>query len=79
VSLTRGHLTTVVRCKTSRTVQAWIVERRMAEARKLLVQTDLAVEEVGRRVGYADAGYFVRSFGHAHGATPLGWRRAARP
>ena len=79
VSLSRGHLTTVVRRKTGRTVQEWIVERRMAEARRLLLQTDLAVEEVGRRVGYVDAGYFVRSFRHAHGMTPLGWRRASRP
>ena len=51
----------------------------MAEARKLLVQTDLAVEEIGRRVGYGDAGYFVRLFRSTHGATPLGWRRAGRP
>ena len=79
VSLSRGHLTTVVRRKTGRTVQEWIAERRMAEARRLLVQTDLAVEEVGRRVGYVDAGYFVRSFRHAHSMTPLGWRRASRP
>jgi AraC family transcriptional regulator, transcriptional activator of pobA len=79
VSLSRGHLTTVVRRKTGRTVQEWIAERRMAEARRLLVQTDLAVEEVGRRVGYRDAGYFVRTFRRTHGATPLGWRRAGRP
>src|SRR5215216_7395570 len=31
VSLSRGHLTTVVRHKTGRTVQEWIAERRMAE------------------------------------------------
>ena len=79
VSLSRGHLTTVVRRKTGRTVQEWIAERRMAEARRLLVETDLAVEEVGRRVGYVDAGYFVKSFRRAHGATPLGWRRVGRP
>jgi AraC family transcriptional regulator, transcriptional activator of pobA len=79
VSLSRGHLTTVVRRKTGRTVQEWIAERRMAEARRLLLQTDLAVEEVGRRVGYGDPGYFVRSFRRAHGMTPLGWRRAGRP
>jgi AraC family transcriptional activator of pobA len=79
VSLSRGHLTTVVRRKTGRTVQEWIAERRMAEARRLLVETDLSVEEVGQRVGYLDAGYFVRSFRRAHGATPLGWRRAGRP
>jgi AraC family transcriptional activator of pobA len=50
----------------------------MAEARRLLVETDLPVEEVGRRVGYGGSGYFVRSFRRAHGVTPLNWRRAGR-
>ena len=79
VSLSPGYLTTVLRRKTGRTVQEWIAERRMAEARRLLVESDLSVEEVGRRVGYGESGYFVRSFRRAHGATPLGWRRAGRP
>jgi AraC family transcriptional activator of pobA len=79
VSLSPGHLTTVVRLKTGRTVQEWIAERRMAQARRLLVETDLAVEEVGHRVGYGNPGYFVRYFRRAHGTTPLGWRRAGRP
>ena len=77
VSLTPGHLTTVVRRKTGRTVGEWISERRMAEARALLVQTDLSVQEVGRRTGFRDPAYFVRSFRRAHGTTPLRWRRAA--
>lgn len=79
VSLTPGHLTTVVRRKTGRTVVEWISERRLAQARRLLVETDLSVEEVGQGVGYNDPTYFVRSFRRAHGTTPLGWRRAARP
>jgi len=79
VGLSPGHLTTVVGRKTGRTVLEWIAERRMAEARRLLVETDLPVEEVGRRVGYADAHYFVRVFRGGHSATPLGWRRAGRP
>jgi AraC family transcriptional regulator, transcriptional activator of pobA len=79
VGLSPGHLTTVVRRKTGRTVLGWITERRMAEARRLLVETDLSVEEVGREVGYKDRGYFARTFGRTHGATPLGWRRAGRP
>jgi AraC family transcriptional regulator, transcriptional activator of pobA len=79
VGLTPGHLTTLVRRKTGRTVLEWIVERRMAEARRLLVETDLSVEEVGRGVGYGDAGYFARAFRRTHGTTPLGWRRAGRP
>lgn len=79
VSLTPAHLTTVVRRKTGRTVQEWITERRMAAARRLLVETDLSVAEVGRQVGYRSAGYFVRTFRRAHGLTPLAWRRAGRP
>ena len=78
-NLSSGYLTTLVRRQTGRTVLEWIAERRMAEARRLLVETDLSVEEVGRGVGYADAGYFARAFRRAHGATPLGWRRAGRP
>ncbi|HEX8035432.1 MAG TPA: helix-turn-helix transcriptional regulator [Ktedonobacterales bacterium] len=78
VSLSPGHLTTVIRRKTGRTVLEWITERRMAEARRLLAATDLSVEEVGRRVGYGEAGYFVRSFRRALGVTPASWRRTGR-
>ena len=79
VGLTPGYLTTVVGRKTGRTVVEWISERRMAEARRLLVETDLSVEEVGHNVGYGNPSYFVRHFRRAHGSTPLGWRRAGRP
>lgn len=77
VNLTPGYLTTAVRRKTGRTVQDWIAERRMTEARRLLVETDLPVSEIGRLVGIADSGYFARSFRHAHGVSPRDWRSAA--
>jgi AraC family transcriptional activator of pobA len=79
VNLTPGHLTTVVRRRTGRTVLEWILERRMAEARRLLVMTDRSVAEVGRAVGYVDPAYFARSFRRAHGVAPLEWRRSGRP
>jgi AraC-like DNA-binding protein len=79
VSLTPGYLTTAVRQRTGRTVLEWIAERRLAEARRLLVETDRSVEEIARAVGYHDAGYFIRSFRRAHAVTPLTWRRAAQP
>ena len=79
VSLSPGYLTTLVRRKTGRTVQEWIADRRMAQARRLLVETDLPVEEIGRRIGYRESGYFVRSFRRMHSTTPLGWRHAGRP
>lgn len=74
VGMTPGHLTTIVRRRTGRTVQEWIIERRMAQARELLVATDLAVGEVARRVGISDPGYFSRLFSRAHGTSPRQWR-----
>ena len=74
VGMTPGHLTTVVRRRTGRTVQEWIIERRMAEARGLLDETDLPIAEVARRVGVRDPGYFSRLFSRTHGASPRTWR-----
>ncbi|MFC4947276.1 AraC family transcriptional regulator [Pseudonocardia sp. GCM10023141] len=76
VGLTPGHVTTVVRQRTGRTVQQWITERRLREARRLLADTDLTIAEVGHRVGYDDAGYFGRRFRTAHGVAAAAWRRA---
>jgi AraC family transcriptional activator of pobA len=74
VGLTPGHLTTVVRRRTGRTVQEWITERRMADARALLSTSDLPIAEVARRVGIADPGYFARLFRTTHGVSPRRWR-----
>ena len=78
VNLSPGYLTTLVRRRTGRTVLEWIQERRMAEARRLLVETDESVERIGARVGYDDPAYFARRFRSAHKTTPASWRNANR-
>jgi AraC family transcriptional activator of pobA len=78
VGLSAGHLTTVVGRRTGRTVQQWITERRLAEVRRLLAETDLTLQAVAGRVGYADVGYLIRRFRTAHGVPPQEWRRAGR-
>lgn len=74
LGLSAGHLTTVVRRRTGRTVGEWIIERRMAEASALLGTTDLPIAEVARRVGIEDAGYFARLFRKTYGVSPRAWR-----
>lgn len=73
--LTPAHLTTLVRRATGRTVNAWITERRMAEARRLLLQTDLYVADVAATSGYTDPAYFTRQFRRRHSASPLRYRQ----
>ena len=79
VGLSAGHLTTVVGRRTGRTVQQWITERPMSEARRLLLDTELTVQAIAGRVGYRDAGYLIRRFRAAHDIAPQQWRRAGRP
>lgn len=77
VGLTPGYLTTLVRERTGRTVLDWITERRMAEARALLLNTASSAEQVAAAVGYADPAYFNRRFRAHHGRSPGAWRASA--
>jgi AraC-like DNA-binding protein len=78
VGLTPGHLTTVVRRKTGRSVQRWITERRMAKARALLRETDLTIEAIATRAGYQHPSFFIKQFRRDQGVTPAIWRRTTR-
>lgn len=79
VSVSAGHLTTVVRRRTGRTVLEWITQRRMGEARRLLTDTRLPITEIGQRVGLPDAAYFTRQFRQVHGISPSQWRKSPPP
>lgn len=74
VGLTPGYLTTWVRKRTGKTVQEWIIERKLVEARKLLAESDLPVSAVARAVGFTDPAYFSRMFAREVGMSPRRWR-----
>lgn len=74
--LTPGHLTTVVRQRSGSTVQEWIIERRMTQARKLLSETDLTVELIANRAGFETPA--TSSFKRHHGIKPRRWRHEHR-
>lgn len=71
-----AYLTDLVRRETGKTVLSWIVERRMAEARRLLLETNQSVEQIAEAVGYFDRRHFSRQFLRLHNAAPQAWRRA---
>ncbi|NGN92919.1 AraC family transcriptional regulator [Nocardioides sp. KC13] len=74
---TPGHLTTVLRQRTGRTLLDWLTERRLTEARRLLRETDLPLSVISTRTGLTDPGYLVRRFKARYGTTPDRWRREA--
>ncbi|MCU0534301.1 MAG: DNA-binding response regulator [Hydrococcus sp. Prado102] len=73
-----AYLTNRVKHETGRTINAWIIERRMAAARSLLLETDWSVEQIANSVGYLNASYFFRQFRQYQGTTPKAWREEHR-
>jgi YesN/AraC family two-component response regulator len=73
-----SYLTSLVRRLTGQTVYQWIVQRRMFQARRLLLETDWAVHQIAEAVGYIDTGHFVKHFRQLHQQPPKAWRDAKR-
>ena len=73
-----GRLSADVRRSTGRTLVQWIEERRMAEARRLLRETDMPVAAIAQEVGFGDPTYFARRFSRRHGESAGRWRDQAR-
>ena len=76
VGYSPAYLTDLVRRHTGQTVNRWIVERRMAAACSLLLETDSSVEQIATAVGYQNTGHFFRQFRQYHNTTPSAWRKA---
>jgi AraC family transcriptional regulator, transcriptional activator FtrA len=65
--------------ETGTTPLQWLLARRVLEARRLLEETDLPVEEVAWRVGFATPASLREHFRRATETTPSTYRRAFRP
>ncbi len=78
VDRSSAYLTDFVRRETGRTVLSWIIECRIAEARRLLLVTNQLVQQIAEAVGYLDTGHFIRQFRRVNGMTPETWRQMNR-
>ena len=75
VGYSPAYLTNKVKQETGRTVNRWIIERRMAEALVLLRSTDCSVEHIAMTIGYQNTCHFFRQFRQYQGTTPQAWRK----
>ncbi len=55
---------------------AWV--KRVAYAKKILVETDESVEAIGAQIGYADRKQFYKEFKEKVGCTPKQYRENYR-
>jgi AraC family transcriptional activator FtrA len=64
------------RQETGTTPLQWLLSRRVLEARRLLEETELPVEEVAWRVGFGTAASLRDHFRRATATTPSAYRRS---
>jgi YesN/AraC family two-component response regulator len=70
LGMSPAYLGRLFKKMTGQSVTDYINEVRMNSAKQLLLTTDNPIDEIARRVGYANSPYFYKVFKKMHGITP---------
>ena len=73
--LSSGHLSTLIKRETGSSFSDYVAEKRMEDAKKLLLKEGLSIEEVADQVGYNDYFYFTKVFKKHEGISPSAFRK----
>ncbi len=65
----------VFKKETGKSIIDYVIDRRIDEAKKLLLEGGLSLSQVSEEVGFADYNYFSRVFKKRSGYTPTAYRR----
>jgi len=74
VRLNPNYLSTYFHTHTKQLFGEYLATRRMLEARRLLLETTMRINEIADAVGYSNATSFSRAFRLQHGISPKDWR-----
>ncbi|WP_176835414.1 helix-turn-helix domain-containing protein [Paenibacillus sp. cl123] len=78
VGLSPNYVRTIFKSHTEQSLSVYISERRFAEARRMLVETDLHANKIAELVGFGSGKYFYSAFKKASGQTPDDYRKTAK-
>ena len=73
--INKFYLTRLFRNTYGITINTYLQNRRITEAKKMLRFSDLSMEDIAKNCGIADANYFSRLFKKIEGITPKEYRR----
>lgn len=70
-----NYFSHVIKSKTGKPVNTWIVEKTIAEAQSLLKNTKLTAKEIGYQLGFSEPTHFNSYFKKHTGMTPNSYRK----
>lgn len=74
LSLNKNYLIKLFKKSFSTTPNRYILNVRLYNAKLMLVDTDLSIENIGEVSGFNTTSYFIKRFKEAYGETPLAYR-----
>lgn len=72
------QLDRIVRKRYGKTLHKIIMETRLRSAERMLMTTNMTVQEIGSEVGFSSNAAFYREFSRFYGVTPAEYRKKAR-
>lgn len=75
LNITPKYLSEVLFSETGKTAKQLINEHILWEAKSLLRQTTMSVQEISYWLGFQESAYFSRAFKKAEGVTPVAYRK----
>ncbi|HEY1048671.1 MAG TPA: helix-turn-helix transcriptional regulator [Prosthecobacter sp.] len=78
LGVTVNHLNDVIHAETGHSAGELIRHRRLLDAKRLLLHSDMSVSEIGYETGFHDPSYFGRFFRRETGSTPAEFREEIR-
>ncbi|WP_299145750.1 AraC family transcriptional regulator [uncultured Tateyamaria sp.] len=78
LNVTATHLTRACKAATGRTAADLLTERVLHAARSALIETDVAIQDIARHLGFGSAAYFTRFMQQHTASTPTALRKSAR-
>ncbi|MFC4167189.1 helix-turn-helix domain-containing protein [Teichococcus aestuarii] len=75
VGLSAGYFSRAFRASLGTSPHAFILERRLARARAMMLGTALGLSEIAQECGFCDQPHLTKRFRRAMGVSPAAWRR----
>jgi AraC family transcriptional regulator len=75
VGLSESWFTNVFKQTTGKTPQQWQLSKRIDQAQKLLLESDLTIAGIAAQLGFSDQAHLTKAFRQVVGETPAAWRR----
>lgn len=76
LNLHPNYLNSVIKSKTGKTINEWIVLRTLSTAKSLLKNTALSAKEIAYRLGFSEPTHFSRFFKNHQDTTPIAYRKS---